>query len=398
MSIRKRQDDNIDSRGFFLRYRKFGKLDWKVSALGFGAMRLPVLDRDSSKIDEPEAIKMIRHAIDCGLNYVDTAYPYHGGNSERLVAKALKDGYRQKVALATKMPLRHVETHEDFDRLLNEQLDKLETDRIDFYLLHALRRMSWPKVRDLGIIAWAEEKISEGKIGHFGFSFHDTFEMFKEIVDAYDGWTFCQIQYNYMDTESSSKAPGIKGLKYAASKGLAVIVMEPIQGGRLAMAPPVEIQRIWNEAETRRTGAEWALQWVWNQPEVAVVLSGMSIMRHVEENLVSAGRSGPKTLTEKELVLVKRVKGKYNELGYIGCTKCNYCQPCPEGVLIPDIIEVLNQNYTSMMEETRSAYHIAIPVEGRASLCVACGECEEQCPQTLPITSLMQGTARSHDK
>ena len=164
------------------------------------------------------------------------------------------------------------------------------------------------------------------------------------------------------------------------------------------MAPPVEIQRIWNEAETRRTGAEWALQWVWNHPEVAVVLSGMSIMRHVEENLVSAGRSGPKTLTEKELVLVKRVKGKYNELGYIGCTKCNYCQPCPEGVLIPDIIEVLNQNYTSMMEETRSAYHIAIPVEGRASLCVACGECEEQCPQTLPITSLMQGTARSHDK
>ena len=380
-----------------MNYRKFGKLDWEVSALGFGAMRLPILDGDSSKIDEPEAIKMIRHAIDGGVNYVDTAYPYHGGNSERLVAKVLKDGYRQKVALATKMPAWLVEEHADFDKYLDEQLGKLETDRIDFYLIHGLNKTRWPLVRDLGVIKWAEEKIAEGKIGHIGFSFHDNFEMIKEIVDAYDGWTFCQIQYNYMDVESSQKGPGVEGLKYAASKGLAVVVMEPIQGGRLAMAPPGDIQMIWDEAKTKRTGAEWALQWVWNQPEVSTVLSGMSTMRHVEENLVSAGRSSPGTLTQEELGLVERVHKKYKELGYIGCTKCDYCQPCPEGVLIPDIIEVLNQNYTNTRDETKAAYHAAIPEEGRASHCEQCGECEEQCPQSLPIMNLMRGTARAHD-
>ena len=201
------------------------------------AMRLPTLDGDNSKIDEPEAIKMIRHAIDNGINYVDTAYGYHSGNCERFIGKVLKDGYRQKVALATKLPAWLIETYEDFDKYLEEQLGKLQADRIDFYLLHGLSRNRWPKVRDLGVTAWAEEKIAEGKIGHIGFSFHDTFEMIKEIVDSYDGWTFYQVQYNYMDTESSQRAPGIEGLKYAASKGLAVIVMEPIQGGRLAMAP-----------------------------------------------------------------------------------------------------------------------------------------------------------------
>jgi predicted aldo/keto reductase-like oxidoreductase len=380
-----------------MNYRKFGQLDWEVSALGFGAMRLPILDGDNSKINEPEAIKMIRHAIDNGVNYVDTAYGYHTGNSEGLVAKALKDGYRQKVALATKLPAWLVETYEDFDKYLDEQLGKLEADRIDFYLLHGLSRNRWPHIRDLGVTKWAEEKIEEGKIGHIGFSFHDDFEMLKEIVDAYDGWTFCQIQYNYMDTESSQRAPGVEGLKYADSKGLAVIVMEPIQGGRLAMAPPMEIQSVWDEAETKRTGAEWALQWVWNHPEASVVLSGMSTMRHVEENLVSAGRSGPGTLTQEELALVERVQEKYNELGYIGCTKCDYCQPCPEGVFIPGIIEVLNQNYTNTRDETKAAYHAAIPEEGRASHCEQCGECEEQCPQALPIMSLMKGTARSHD-
>jgi len=273
-----------------MNYLKFGKLDWEVSALGFGAMRLPILDGDRSKIDEPEAIKMIRHAIDNGVNYVDTAYGYHNGNSERLVGKALKDGYRQKVALATKLPAWLVETHEDFDKYLDEQLGKLQQDRIDFYLLHGLSQTRWPKVRDLEVTEWAEEKIEEGKIGHIGFSFHDELPLIKEIIDHYDGWTFCQIQYNYMDTESGSRAPGVEGLKYAAMNGLAVVIMEPIQGGRLAMTPPEGIPMIWDEAETKRSGAEWALQWVWNHPEVTCVLSGMSTMRHVEENLVSAGR------------------------------------------------------------------------------------------------------------
>jgi len=380
--------------GNSMKYRKFGKLDWEVSALGFGAMRLPILDGEASKIDEPEAIKMIRHSIDNGVNYVDTAYPYHGGNSERLVAKALKDGYRQKVALATKMPTWLVEKREDFDKFLDEQLEKLETDRIDFYLLHGLGKARWPMIRDLGVTDWAEEKITEGKIGYIGFSFHDDIESFKEIVDHYDGWTFCQIQYNYMDTESSSRAPGSEAVGYAAENGLALVIMEPIQGGRLAMTPPEEIQAVWDEAPVKRSPAEWALQWVWNHPEVSVVLSGMTAMQHVVENIESAGRSGAGKLSLEELKLVERVQEKYAELGYIGCTKCNYCQPCPEGVLIPEIFTVLNAHYTSSRDETKATYLEAIPEEGRAGKCVRCGTCEEQCPQGLPIMNIMRGTSR----
>ncbi len=381
-----------------MKYRKFGKLDWEVSALGFGAMRLPILDNDTSKIDEPEAIRMIRHAIDQGVNYVDTAYPYHRGNSEFLVGKALKDGYRQKVALATKMPTWLVEKREDFDKYLDEQLGKLQTERMDFYLLHGLSNQRWPKIRDLGVTDWAEEKIDEGKIGHIGFSFHDEYPMIKEIVDHYDGWTFCQIQYNYMDTESSYRAPGTKGLKHAASKGLAVVVMEPIQGGRLAITSPPEIQELWDEAPVERSPAEWALQWVWNHPEVSVVLSGMSTMQHVVENIESAGRSGPGILTREELDVVAEVQKKYAELGYIGCTKCLYCQPCPEGVLIPQIIGVLNENYTKSRDEAKKAYLEALPEEGRAGKCAQCGTCEEQCPQGLPIMNLMRGAARLYER
>ena len=179
-----------------MKYRKFGEVEWEVSALGFGAMRLPFLEGDSSKIDEAEAIRMIRYAINNGVNYVDTAYGYHSGNSERLVGKALKDGFRQKVALATKLPTWLIENYDDFDKYLNEQLEKLQTDRIDFYLLHGLSRNRWPMIRDLGVTKWAEKKIEEGKIGYIGFSFHDEFSILKEIIDYYDGWTFCQLQYN----------------------------------------------------------------------------------------------------------------------------------------------------------------------------------------------------------
>ena len=380
-----------------MKYRNFGMLDWKVSALGFGAMRMPILEGDHSKIEEPESIRMIRYAIDHGVNYVDTAYPYHGGNSEHLVGKALKDGYREKVKLATKMPTWLIEKREDFDRYLDEQLEKLQTDRIDFYLLHGLSNQRWPKIRDLGVTEWAEGAIADGRIGHIGFSFHDEYPMLKEIIDHYDGWTFCQIQYNYMDTESSPRGPGTEGLKYAASKGLAVVVMEPIQGGRLSITPPAEIQGIWDEAPVRRSPAEWALQWVWNHPEVSVVLSGMSTMRHVEENVVSAGRSGPGSLSREELEVIDRVKQKYSELGYIGCTRCLYCQPCPQGVAIPEIIRVLNENYTASREEAKSAYLSEIPEEGRAGRCVRCGACEEHCPQDLPIMNLMRGASRMYE-
>lgn len=259
-----------------MNYRNFGEFDWKASALGFGAMRLPVIDEDYAKIDETKAIMMIRYAIDHGVNYIDTAYPYHSGNSEIVVGKALLDGYREKVRLATKMPIWLVESEKDLDKFFSEQLRKFQTNHIDFYLLHGLSKTTLPKVENFNMLKWAEKEIADGRIGYLGFSFHDEYKVFKEIIDGYDGWTFCQIQYNYIDTEIQA---GTRGLKYAASKGLAVVVMEPIQGGNLAIPPSEEIQTIWDNAKIKRTPAEWALQWVWNQPEVSLALSGMSTIK-----------------------------------------------------------------------------------------------------------------------
>jgi len=384
----------------FMKYRKFGRLDWEVSALGFGAMRLPVIGGDPSRIDEPEAIRMIRYAVDHGVNYIDTAYPYHGGNSEIVVGKALRDGYREKVRVATKMPIGLVNSREDLDRIFDEQLKKLQTDHIDFYLLHGLNRERWAKTLDLNVLEWAEKVMAEGKIGYLGFSFHDEFEVFKEIIDGYDGWTFCQILYNYIDEDFQA---GKRGLKYAASKGLAVVVMEPIAGGMLAVPPPPEIQAIWNESEIKRTPAEWALQWVWNHPEVSVALSGMSTMEQVVENIKSADRSGPNILTEKELELISRVREKYRQYGFIGCTGCRYCMPCPQGVSIPEIFALYNEYSRRRREgdaqrEIIKKYQETIPPEKGAKICVKCGECEEKCPQQLPIRNLLARAARIFER
>jgi len=287
-----------------VRYRRFGELDWKVSALGFGTMRLPVIGGDPANVDEDEAIRMIRYAVDNGVNYIDSAYPYHRGNSEVVLGKALEGGYREKVRVATKMPTWLVKSHEDMDRFLDEQLRRLKTDCIDFYLLHSLDKSRWHSLLDLKVFDWAEKALADGRIQRLGFSFHDTYEVFKEIVDGYDNWTLCQIQYNYVDIDNQA---GTKGLKYAASKGLAVVIMEPIAGGMLAVNPPKAVQDIWDEAEIKRTPAEWALQWVWNQPEVSVVLSGMSSMQQVIENVERATLTGPYTLTSQEQDFISMV-------------------------------------------------------------------------------------------
>jgi len=324
-----------------MRYRKFGKLDWSVSALGFGCMRLPTLDGHpmSANIDEKESIRMIRHAIDQGVNYVDTAYPYHSGNSEIVVGKALKQKYREKVKLATKSPVWLINNSDDFDKYLNEQLKKLQTDHIDFYLLHGLGKTRWiSTVLKFNLLERAESAVQDGRIGYIGFSFHDDYDAFKEIIDGYDGWSFCQIQYNYMDIEDQA---GTKGLKYAASKGLPVVIMEPLLGGRLAN-PPRTVQEIFNGFPKKRSPSDWALQWLWNQPEVSVVLSGMSNMQQVEDNLRSASISGVNSFGAEELLLIERVQKKYAERAAIPCTKCGYCMPCPNGVNIPGNFEQYN--------------------------------------------------------
>jgi len=365
-----------------MHYRQFGNLDFKASILGFGCMRLPVLDGDSSRINESEAISMIRHAIDNGVNYIDTAYPYHQGQSEPLVGKALQNGYRDKVKLATKLPVSRCQSYEDFDRFLNEQLEKLATDHIDFYLLHGLSKNTWEKAKKLGIELFLEKALADRRIHYAGFSFHDEFAVFKEIVDAYP-WTFCQIQYNYMDTEFQA---GTQGLNYAAEKGLAVIVMEPIKGGKLAKKPPQSIIDLWAQSTVKRTPAEWALRWVWNHPEVSLLLSGMSTRDQVEENLRFASLAEPNSLSADELLLIEKVKEQYISLTKVDCTTCGYCQPCPSGVNIPRNFSLYNDaNIYDDFASSRFAYNTFFTAENRASACTECGVCEEACPQQINI-------------
>ncbi|MCX7683105.1 MAG: aldo/keto reductase [Anaerolineae bacterium] len=369
-----------------MQYRRFGTLDWQVSALGFGCMRLPTIGGDHAKIDEPEATRMLHYAIDHGVNYIDTAYPYHGGNSESFLGRALQGGYRDRVKLATKLPCWLVESADDFDRFLNEQLQKLQTEHVDFYLLHGLGKERWDKMRGLGILERAERAKADGRIGHLCFSFHDSYEAFKEIVDGYDGWTACQIQYNYMDIENQA---GTRGLQYAASRGLAVVVMEPLLGGRL-VDPPRPIQEVWDTAPRKRTPADWALQWLWNQPEVSVVLSGMSTMEQVRENIASAAASGVGSLSEEELALIARVREKYRELCPIPCTRCGYCMPCPNGVNIPRNFEIYNEGAMyEKPEHARIVYTRWFPEPERANMCIACRICEDKCPQRIPISDWM---------
>ncbi|MGP8080028.1 MAG: aldo/keto reductase [Dehalococcoidales bacterium] len=371
-----------------MKYRKFGKLDWQVSALGFGAMRLPVLNEDHSKINEPESTRMIRYAIDHGVNYVDSAYFYHRGNSEVFLGKALQDGYREKIRIATKLPCIDVHGPEDFDRLFSEQLKRLQTKKIDFYLLHGLNKVEWTKVRDFGVIKWAESVMAQGRIGYLGFSFHDSYDVFQEIISAYDNWTLCQIQYNYMDENTQAST---LGLEYAHKKGLAVVVMEPVRGGRLAK-PPEKVAKIWDSAPVKRTPAEWALRWVWNHPEVSVALSGMGSMEQVMQNVAYAEHSQPHNLTADDLALIGRVRDAYVSLTAVSCTGCRYCMPCPNDVDIPRVFEFYNEAmiYNTAAEQRRGYNFPGRFKDHRADKCIECDQCVEKCPQKLAIPELLE--------
>ena len=372
-----------------MQFRRFGRLDWKVSALGFGAMRLPTTDGKpmSGNIIEDEATRMIRHAIDQGVNYVDTAYPYHDGKSEVVLGRILTDGYREKVRLATKSPIWLVKAAEDFDTYLNQQLERLHMDYVDFYLFHGLNGKTWDeKVLGLGLLDRAEAALKDGRIRHLGFSFHDGLDAFKKIIDGYDKWEFCQVQYNYMDTEREA---GTEGVKYAASKGLGIIVMEPLLGGRLSRPPP-DVRSILESSGTKRTPSGLALQWIWDHPEVSVILSGMSASEQVEENLTSASRSASARLGPDELELVARVKQKYKERTLVPCTSCSYCMPCPGGVNIPECFELYNTGYAhDDLERVRLSYERFLDEKSRASACTQCKECEEKCPQKIKVSELM---------
>ncbi len=376
-----------------MQYRKFGSLDWEVSALGFGAMRLPTLDDDSGNINEPLATDMIRHAIDNGVNYVDTAYPYHQGQSESFVGRVLKDGYREKVRIATKMPSWLIKEESDFDHYLEEQMKRLDMDHIDFYLLHSLNAKSWQKLQDLDVFSWAEKRMAEGLFGHFAFSFHDEYPVFESIVKGYDNWAMAQIQYNYVDVDYQA---GQKGLKLAAERGLAVVVMEPLRGGRIAKDPPPEpVVEVLGKSDRDWSPVEWALHWVWDQPEVSTALSGMSEMVHVEENLQTASQSRVGKLTEEDHEIIRDVRKTYFSSAPIPCTQCEYCLPCPTGVAIPRIFDMYNDAVAyDAWGHARWAYNNPLKPEARADNCIECGECEAVCPQNIEIIDWL---ARAHE-
>ncbi len=373
-----------------MQFRKFGRAGTEVSVLGFGCMRLPTLDGipQSEKIDEAATIGMIRHAVDEGVNYIDTAYPYHNGRSEVVTGRALRDGYRAKVLLATKSPVWLIAKPADFDTYLDEQLTRLQTDHIDVYLLHALSAERWEKfVVRHGLLERAEAAIKDGRIGHIGFSFHDKREAFNMIVDAYDGWSVCQIQYNYMDTENQA---GTAGLKRAAAKGLGIVVMEPLLGGRLA-APPQAAADVFRASGRGWSPAEWALQWIWDQPEVSTVLSGMKTMDQVEENLRAADRSGAGSMDEAGRRLIERARQILSDRAPIPCTQCGYCQPCPSGVNIPRCLSLYND--AVMYEDLaipRAIYGRFVPEGERAANCTKCRECESKCPQGIAISECLE--------
>mgnify|MGYP000981597436 CR=1 FL=1 len=364
-----------------MQYRNFTKDNLKVSSLGFGCMRLPTINNDPSAIDEKRAIEMIRFAIDNGVNYVDTAYNYHQGNSEITVGKALKDGYRQKTYLATKSPVWLAKSNEDFKSLLNEQLKKLDTDYIDFYLLHSLNSDSWDRIKDLDVLKFLDEAKASGKIKYAGFSFHDQLDAFKEIIDSYN-WDFCQIQLNYLDKDYQA---GEEGLEYAYNKGVSVVIMEPIKGGKLSN-PSFEINELWDTSEIKRTPAEWALRWVLNHKEVSILLSGMSTIEQVKENINTASNAKPKHLSKKELEIIDKVTNIYQEKVKVGCTGCEYCLPCPKNISIPNIFEIYNELYVFDSEEnSKDIYKTYIEKQIDALNCIECGQCESMCPQNIEI-------------
>ncbi len=367
-----------------MEYRKFGNTGLQVSALGFGCMRLPVLDGDNGKIDEPVARAMLRHAIDQGLNYVDTAWPYHSEQSEPFVGRALLDGYRQKVHLATKMPSWLVKSPEDLERLFTTQLERLQTDHIDFYLLHALNAGHWDNYLNLKVFDWAEKKLADGQIHHLGFSFHDRYEVFSRILNGYDNWSFCQLQYNYMDVDEQA---GKRGVLEAAEKGLGVVVMEPLRGGKLAVQdPPAQVAEAFSHSQRDWKMAEWALQWLWDQPEVSLLLSGMSTLEQVEQNLKSASRSGIGSLSDDDRATISRVQQAWSGLAPVPCTSCEYCMPCPSGVQIPRIFKLYNESVMyNRQSRGQNAYKGEFTDDQKADMCVECGQCETLCPQVFPI-------------
>jgi uncharacterized protein len=371
-------------------YRKLSNTGIDLSILGFGCMRLPVIDNKSDRIDYPEATRMLHYAIENGVNYVDTAYFYHAsvfgqrGQSEPFVGEALTGGWRKKVHLATKMPLFQLRQKEQMEAFLNEQLERLKTDYLDFYLLHGLNGEMWDRMKSLGVREFLTRKKTEGKIRFPAFSFHGQYEDFKRICDDFD-WTYAQIQYNYMDIDFQA---GYKGLRYAADKGIGIVVMEPLKGGKLAQKLPPEMMSVFSESGIKQSPAELALRFVWNDKNVSSLLSGMNRMEQVEENIRVAGSGLSDSLNRDELLMIEKLRNAMGKRIKADCTECRYCMPCSSGVEIPEVLAALNN--AAVWDDANAWLTGYTNIKGKAGKCTECRDCEEICPQGLPVSSLMK--------
>ena len=361
----------------------FPTINQESSMLGFGCMRFPC--KPDGKIDEAEAIRMVRHAIDSGVTYIDTAYPYHGGESEIVVGKALQDGYREKVVLATKLPCWNVHCHEDMMKILDEQLEKLQTDHIDFYLMHAMNAQRLEEMQQYDYKSFLDEAVRQGKIRYPSFSFHDGYDAFMKILDDYD-WKMAQVQMNILDDENQAT---LAGIRECGKRGVGVVIMEPLRGGLLAN-PPSDVKVVYEAFEAKRSPVEWAFRYLYAMPEVITILSGMSSWEQTTDNLRIFDLTERPVLTEEEHALFKQVKATYMARTKTRCTGCRYCQPCPMGVAIPHIF----QNYDTSMLRAEASYKAGyakvIADAHDASRCVQCGQCEAACPQHLPIIRYLQ--------
>jgi hypothetical protein len=378
-----------------MRYTKIEKLGWKVPVLGFGAGLVREKPKEGAEgerppIDEAASIDLLRYAVDNGITWFDSAYPYQEGKHEIILGKAFRDGYRERVKIVTKLPSWEVKSAEDFDRFLEEQLERLQTDYVDIYLLHALRADWWEKLHGLGVLYWAERKMSEGAFHALGFSFHDSFPVLKDIIDAYDNWSLCQVQYNFMDVDNQA---GRQGIRYAGEKGIPTAIMEPLRGGQIPNKIPDSVAAAWATAPGNHTPADRALRWLWNQPEVTVVLSGMVTKEEIDQNIASAEASGVGQMDADEIAAIERVRKAYRAIASVPCTQCRYCMPCPHGVDIPRVFEIYNDALMYDDLKRSKMFYNQMPRETMADHCIECGECEEVCSQSIAI---IEWLAKAH--
>ena len=369
-----------------MKYRTMGKLGIRTSAFGLGCMRFNGPASGDSVIDEQKAVSLIRRAIDGGVTYIDTAYVYLDKTSEIVLGKALRDGYRDRVTIATKVPPDMVNNRADLEAVLAEELKKLQTDHIDFYLMHALNRQKWEHMKEIGAREFFDDMKREGKIRFKCCSFHGPYEEFEYIINDWD-WDMVQIQYNFMDISNQA---GTKGLELAGSKGIPVVIMEGLLGGRLASAPD-NVQALYDAFPVRRSAVEWAFRWLCNHPEVAVVLSGCNEAEQIDENLRIFDTVDTGIMSEDELKLIDDVRAAYISRTKVGCTGCRYCMPCPNGVDIPGVFSVWN-NYSLYRTDPKTDWVMGMirKADAGADHCVGCGACEAACPQHLNIIDSLQ--------